>query len=193
MRRHVTINSIKFVWKYTLWTQIIRLFLILKWIEYWTHLLAYTDAFVIIFYSYTVNYRRGEQNYGNTNKLRNRICFGYIERTSVGSTECSPTVCLHSVSALVIVLSDSPCERIGNGRHVRFWKMADCCFAFNWSICGKPSTLLGVSRATVSKVMSAYTNHGKTSSAKWNSGWKSILTERDRRTLRRFRKNTELL
>jgi transposase len=51
----------------------------------------------------------------------------------------------------------------------------------------KTATLLGVSRATVSKVMSAaYTNHGKTTSAKRNSGRKSPLTERDRRTLRRI-------
>jgi hypothetical protein len=34
--------------------------------------------------------------------------------------------------------------------------------------------------------MSAYTNHGKTTSAKRNSGWKSTLIERDRCTLRRF-------
>jgi predicted transcriptional regulator len=46
------------------------------------------------------------------------------------------------------------------------------------------ATLLGASRATVSKVMSAYTNHGKTTSAKRNSGRKSA--ERDRRTLRRI-------
>jgi hypothetical protein len=37
---------------------------------------------------------------------------------------------------------------------------------------------------TVSKVMSAYTKHGKTST-KRNSGRKSTLTERDRRTLGR--------
>jgi transposase len=49
----------------------------------------------------------------------------------------------------------------------------------------KTATLLGVSRATVSKVMSACTNHRKTISAKKNSGRKSTLTERDRRTLRR--------
>jgi hypothetical protein len=48
-----------------------------------------------------------------------------------------------------------------------------------------PATLLGVPRATVSKVMSAYTNHKKTTSAKGHSGRKSMLTERDRRTLRR--------
>jgi transposase len=44
-------------------------------------------------------------------------------------------------------------------------------------------TLLGVPRATVSEVMSAHTNHGKTTSAKRNSGRKSTLTERDRRTV----------
>jgi hypothetical protein len=49
------------------------------------------------------------QNNGNSKKLRNIICIGYIERTSLGNTECS-SVCLHSVA---IVLSDSPCERIG--------------------------------------------------------------------------------
>jgi hypothetical protein len=34
----------------------------------------------------------------------------------------------------------------------------------------KAATLLGESRATVSKVKSAYMNHGKTTSAKSNSG-----------------------
>jgi predicted transcriptional regulator len=46
----------------------------------------------------------------------------------------------------------------------------------------KTATLLGVSRATVSKVISVYTNHGKTTLAKRNSWRKSTLTERDRRT-----------
>jgi predicted transcriptional regulator len=48
----------------------------------------------------------------------------------------------------------------------------------------KTAILLRVSRATVSKVMSAYTNHWKTTSAKRNSGRKSTVAERDRRTLR---------
>jgi transposase len=42
----------------------------------------------------------------------------------------------------------------------------------------KTATLLGVSRTTISKVMLSYTNHGKTTSAKRNSGRKSTLTER---------------
>ena len=50
----------------------------------------------------------------------------------------------------------------------------------------KMATLLGVSRAAVSKVMMTYTNHGRTSSAKRNSGQKPKLSERDRHTLKRI-------
>jgi transposase len=50
----------------------------------------------------------------------------------------------------------------------------------------KTAILLGASRATVSKVMPTCTNHGKTTSAKRNSGRKSTLTERDFRTLRKI-------
>jgi transposase len=50
----------------------------------------------------------------------------------------------------------------------------------------KATTVLDVSRATVSKVMSAYTNHGKATSEKRNSGRKSTLTERDHRKMRRI-------
>jgi transposase len=50
----------------------------------------------------------------------------------------------------------------------------------------KSATLFCLSRATVCKVMSAYSNHGKTKSAKRNSGRKSTLTERGRCTLRRI-------
>jgi transposase len=45
----------------------------------------------------------------------------------------------------------------------------------------KTAILLGVSKKTVSKVMSAYTNHGNTRSAKRNNQRKSALTKRDRR------------
>jgi hypothetical protein len=126
------------------------------------------------------------QNNGNTNKLRNGICVGYIERTSVGNTECSSSLCLHCVSALVIVLSDSPVKKSENGRLVRFCKRTDRRCAFRWSICDKNCHIIRyISRATVSKVMSAYKNHGQTS-AKRNGGRKSKLTGRDRRTLRRI-------
>ena len=50
----------------------------------------------------------------------------------------------------------------------------------------KMATLLGVSRAAVSKVMTTYTDLGRTSSAKKNSGQKLKLRERDRHTLKRI-------
>jgi hypothetical protein len=49
----------------------------------------------------------------------------------------------------------------------------------------KTAAILGASRVKVSKVMSSYTNHGKTTLVKWNGQKKSTLTERDCRTLRR--------
>jgi len=50
----------------------------------------------------------------------------------------------------------------------------------------KTATSLGVYRAAVSKVMTAYTNHRNTSSPKSSSGRKSKLSERDRRTSKRI-------
>jgi predicted transcriptional regulator len=50
----------------------------------------------------------------------------------------------------------------------------------------KRATLLGVSTAAVSIVMTAYTNHRKTSSATKTSGRKPKLTERNRRTMKRI-------
>ena len=50
----------------------------------------------------------------------------------------------------------------------------------------KTATLSGISRAAVSKVMMTYTNHGRTSSAKRNSGRKANLRERDCCTLKRI-------
>jgi transposase len=50
----------------------------------------------------------------------------------------------------------------------------------------KTATLLGVSRGTVCTVMSTYTNNGKTTSMKKNSGRKLTLSETNRRKLRRI-------
>jgi predicted transcriptional regulator len=50
----------------------------------------------------------------------------------------------------------------------------------------KTCTLLGVSRAAVSKVMTAYVNRGKMSTAMRNSGRKPNLNERNRCTLKRI-------
>jgi len=48
----------------------------------------------------------------------------------------------------------------------------------------KTATLSGVSRAVVSTVTTAHTNHGKTSSAMRNGGRKPKLSERDCHTLK---------
>jgi len=48
----------------------------------------------------------------------------------------------------------------------------------------KSANLLGVSRAAVSRVMTAYTNNGKTSSAVRNSGCKSKVSEMNHHTLK---------
>jgi hypothetical protein len=73
------------------------------------------------------------------------------------------TLCSARISVLVIVLSNSPCERIG--------KLESCPILnedrsfVGARLAGAPvtkaTTLLGVSRATVSKVMSACTNRGE--------------------------------
>jgi len=79
-------------------------------------------------------------------------------------------LCSASVNALQIMFSNSSYESTAK------WKT---CQIF------KEATLVGISRAAVSKVMMAYTNHRETSSAKRNSGQKPKLSERDCCTLKR--------
>jgi hypothetical protein len=49
--------------------------------------------------------------------------------------------------------------------------------------------LLGVSRAALAKVLMPYTNHGKMSSSKRNSGQRPKLSERDHHMLQRIVSN----
>nr|XP_015921838.2 uncharacterized protein LOC107450538 [Parasteatoda tepidariorum] len=50
----------------------------------------------------------------------------------------------------------------------------------------RATELVGVSRTTVSRTLSTYTELGKVSSARHNSGRKSKLSDRDRRVLKRI-------
>lgn len=70
---------------------------------------------------------------------------------------------------------------VQNGRLVISSKRTDCWCVFSCSAASvaKMATLFSVYRAAVSKVVTAYTHHGKASSAKWNSGWKLKLSGRD--------------
>jgi hypothetical protein len=96
------------------------------------------------------------QNNGNTEKLRNRTCVVYIERTSVRNTEYP------RVAALVMCWVTVRVRELENGRLVRFWKKTVRWCACSWSICEKPATLLLISTARVPTVNSApYTNHVK--------------------------------
>jgi predicted transcriptional regulator len=65
----------------------------------------------------------------------------------------------------VIVLSDSLCERIGKQKTCPILKEdISLVRVLDGESVTKTATLLGVSRATVSNVMSACMNHGKTTS-----------------------------
>jgi hypothetical protein len=93
------------------------------------------------------------------------VFIGYSERISVGNTEFF-SVCL---CCIVLVSKHwwlcwvAVCERTGKWEASPiFWKRTDHWCMFSWSICDKTATLLGVSRATVSKVILAHTNLGKT-------------------------------
>jgi hypothetical protein len=77
----------------------------------------------------------------------------------------------------VIVLSDSPSERIGKWETFKFERGQIMGTRLAGASVTKTATLLVVLRVTVSKVRSAYMNHGKTTSAKMNNGRKSTLTE----------------
>jgi hypothetical protein len=132
------------------------------------------------------------KNDGNTKKLRNRICLRWLHWKNFGCKHWMFfshlfTFCTARVSALMIVLSDSPCERIGKWETCPILeKDTSLVRVYLEHLRQKIAALLSVSRATVSVVMSAYTNRVKTSSAKRNSERKWTMSEIDRHTLRRI-------
>jgi len=92
------------------------------------------------------------------------------------------------------VLSNSSCESTAKLETFLDFQRGEIVGLARTSVT-KTATLLGVSRAAVSKVVTAYTNHGKTLPSKKNSGRKPKLSERDRRNLKRIvsKKITKLL
>ena len=79
------------------------------------------------------------------------------------------------------------CMRVlQNGRLLRFSKRTYCWCMFSWSICNQNGHFIRWSRAAVSSVLTSYTNHGRTSSAKRNGGRKQKLSGRDLPTLKRI-------
>jgi len=69
------------------------------------------------------------------------VCLCCAVPVSVNYRLCLVTVCVRVLQ---------------NGRLLRFSKRSYCWCMFSWSICNKTATLLGVSRAAVSKVMMTY-------------------------------------
>jgi hypothetical protein len=70
------------------------------------------------------------------------------------------TLCSARVSVLASLLSDSPCERLGKWEDCPILKGQIVGSRLAGASVTKAATLLGVSRATVSKVVSAYTDQG---------------------------------
>jgi hypothetical protein len=102
------------------------------WRKWWSN----QQAMKLLHLEDCIIHTGGGQNNGNTKKLRNRFCFGYTERSSVGSTMFFRlfTLCSARVSALMTVLIDNPCE-LENGRLVRFWRRTNHWCTFSLSIC----------------------------------------------------------
>jgi hypothetical protein len=122
-------------------------------------------------------YTRDGQNNGNTRQYRNKtVGVGCTERTLVVSIFGYSFVLLHSVnvSALQIVFSNSSCESTTKREYSQIFQIGQLVGAhLAGASVTKMATLLGVFRAAVSKVMTAYTNHGTSLSSKRNSGCKT--------------------
>jgi hypothetical protein len=126
------------------------------WIALWvTIVFSYMKTSVVL-YIYS-----GGQNNGNTEKLRNIICLCWLHWKNFSWQHWMFffhlfTFCNALVSELVIVLSDSPCERIGKLQTCLILKGERCWCMFSWSIYDKTAMLLGISRATTSKAVYIY-------------------------------------
>ena len=73
-----------------------------------------------------------------------------------------PTLCFASVNAFQIVFSDSSYESTAKWETCQILKEDIVGAYLVVALVSKTVTLFGVSRAAVSKIITAYTNHGKT-------------------------------
>ena len=141
-------------------------------------------------YAYiSINVFRGWTNNGNTRKYRNKtVCFGCTERILVVSFFIPLFVlCSASVNRLQIVFSNSLYESTAKWETNSYFQRGQIVGApLAGASVTKTTTLLGISRAAVSMVMTTCKNHGRTSSAKRKSGQKPKITERDHYKLKRI-------
>jgi len=91
-----------------------------------------------------------------------------------------------SVNALQIVFSNSLYVSTAEWETSQIFKEDTVGLRLAGASVIKMAPLLGVSRAVVSKVISSYTNHRRTSSAKRNSGRKPQLIGKDCHMLKRI-------
>ena len=84
-------------------------------------------------------------------------------------------LCSASVSALQIMFNNNLYESIAKWETFQIFKEDIVGVLLPGGSVTKTGLLLDISRAAVSKVMMTYTNHGRTSLAKRNSGQKSKL------------------
>jgi len=90
---------------------------------------------------------------------------------------------LYSVNfnALQIAFNKNSRESTAKSKKRQIFKQDRRLVEFSWNIRKQTGISLDLSRAAFAKVMMAYINHGKASSAKRNSGRKPKLSERNRR------------
>ena len=151
-----------------------------------SYLCVYLSCWVATNVYSWINIYTGWTNNGNTRHYRNKtVCVGCTKRTLVVSFVC--LCCVVPLSMHYRLCLVTVCVKIlQNGTLLRFSKRTDSCAHLAVASVTKMATLLGVSIAAVSKVMTTYTNHGRTPSARRNSCQKPKLSERDHCTLKRI-------
>ena len=113
------------------------------------------------------------QNNGNTRQYRNKtVCVGCTDGTFeyLSLFFCLFMLCSASAKAPQTVFSNSSYESTAKCKTYQIFRGQTVGAHLAGASVTKTATLSGVSRAVVNKVMTAYTNHGNTSSAKSNGG-----------------------